>query len=224
MLSGKVTDSTTGAPLYPATVYNASTRVASYTDSAGYYQIPVRSGQRLVFSFLGFHPQEYVVPDRLAWVLHDVQMLPKSQRLQTVDVEALTPYQQDSLARREAFGHYLDLPQAPLLDKSDGPSFGFGLVFHPFSYFSKEERRKRKFHKRYAQNEETRFVDARYRPQLVEKYTGLQGDSLQAFMTARRPSYAYTRYASRLEFLSWIIRQARLWRDSMQHAQAKITQ
>ena len=67
-------------------------------------------------------------------------------------------------------------------------------------------------------------MDSRYRAKLVEELTGLQRDSLQAFMVAHRPSYVFTRYASKLGFLSWVKRTARLWRDSVGEVQAKIAQ
>lgn len=215
IVQGHVTDFKTGAPLYPATIVNEATNRATYADSAGYYRITAKAGDVLSFSYLGFYTQKYTVQERLEYINHPVKLISKRQKLETVDIKALTPYQQDSLDRIRTFGHYLDLPVAHLLDKSSSASSGFGLVFHPFTYFSKAERRKRKFHKRYKQFEENAFIDSRYRSQLVQHLTGLSEDSLRQFMLHHRPSYGFTRTAGNLLFQSWIIRQCRSWRDSL---------
>lgn len=221
VVSGHVTDAKTGAPLFPATVLDVTTGMATYADSTGYYVIKTNPGDILLFKYIGFYRDKYVVPARLEYVTHDVALLSKREKLKPVDVTALTPYQQDSLERVETFSHYLDQPIVRFTDRKTAPSFGLGFIFHPFTYFSKVERRKRKFHKMYKGFEEDAFVDSRYTPQLVHRLTGLSKDSLHTFMFHHRPPYAFTRYASQLEFWSWITRNCRKWRDSLQAAKPR---
>lgn len=221
VVSGHVTDAKTGAPLFPATVLNATTGMATYADSTGYYWIEANPEDILIFRYIGFYADQYVVPTRLEYVIQDVALLSKREKLEPVDVTALTSYQQDSLERIQTFSHYLDQPVTRFTDRNASPSFGLGFIFHPFTYFSKAERRKRKFHKRYKKFEKDAFVDSRYTPQLVHRLTGLRQDSLHTFMFHHRPSYSFTRYASQLEFWSWITRNCRKWRDSLQAAKPR---
>ncbi len=214
IVSGKITDSKYHVPLYPATVFDTTSGVATYADSAGQYRINVKGGDVILFSYLGFYSKRYIVPERLEYITHNVELTSKKQKLQAVEIRAPTPYQRDSLDRIKTFGHYLSLPVAHLID----PQFSNGITFHPFTYFSKGERRKRKFHKRYKKFEKEAFVDSRYTPQLVQKLTGLRKDTLRLFMFHHRPTYAYTRYASKLEFWSWITLHYKSWKDSLRKA------
>lgn len=216
VISGHVTDAKASVPLYPATVLDATTGLATSADSSGYYRIEVNPGDVLLFKYIGFYTEKYEVPQRLEYIIHNVKLLSKRVKLKTLDVTALTPYQQDSLERVETVGYYLSLPVVHLVDFN-----GMGVTMHPLTYFSKAERRKRKFHKRYKSFEKNAFIDSRYKAPLVHRLTGLVKDSLRLFMFHHRPPYAFTRYASKLELWSWIIRNCRKWRDSLQTVKPK---
>lgn len=208
-ISGYVKDSLTQAPLYPATIYNKTLLVAAHTDSTGYYIISAHYGDVLTFSYLGYSTEEYKVPFGLSNIMHTVQMTPKSEQLQAVTILGLTPYQADSLDRIKTFKNYLDKPRYGFLsDASVGTGVGLSLNL---DYFSKESRRKRRFHKMYFKFEQDAFIDSRYTPELVKKLTGLEGDSLTMFLYRYKPAYDFTRYATDLEFWSWIISCYRNW-------------
>lgn len=211
VITGRVQDAATGAPLYPATVLDTTSGVAVYADSAGYYRLEVRPGDAIRFSYLGFYSETFQVPVGLTRMIHDVKLISRKQKLQQVEVRAMTPYQQDSLERAQAFGDYMNQPDTRLLDRQPPETGGFGLTLHPFSYFSKGERRKRQFQKSFPQLEREAFIDSRYTPELVTRLTGLRGDSLRQFLYRFRPEYSFTRQASDLEFWSWIKMQYRAW-------------
>ncbi|HEX5555876.1 MAG TPA: carboxypeptidase-like regulatory domain-containing protein [Chitinophagaceae bacterium] len=211
VITGRVTGAASGAPLYPATVLDKTSGQAVYADTKGYYRIEVQPGDQLQYSYLGFYTLKYSVPLRLTRVIHDVQLVSKREHLSEVEVHAKTPYQQDSLDRLRTFGDYLKEPVYPLMDKSSHSNGGFGLTFHPFTYFSKDQRRKRRFHKMYGKFEKKAFMDARYTPELVTRLTGLTGDSLQQFLQRFHPTYGFTRHATDLEFWSWIKIQYQSW-------------
>jgi hypothetical protein len=211
VITGTVTDAATGAPLYPATVLDTTSRQATYADSAGRYRIVALGGEVLEFSYLGYYARTYQVPARLSRIIHDEKLTSRTHKLQEVRVTALSPYQQDSLDRINAFGDYLNQPPPPLLDKHSHPEGGFGFTFHPFSYFSRSGRRSRRFHKMYGDFERKAYVYSRYTPALVTRLTGLKGDSLRMFLQRYEPDYRFVRQATNLELWSWIKIRYKSW-------------
>lgn len=222
VITGTVRDEASRKPLYLATVMNKRTGEAIFTDSTGFYRIDAKGRDTISFSFLGFFTNIFVVPQRLERIIHNVDLVPRSQRLSEVEIKALTPYQHDSLDRIETFGEYLKQPTPQfinthahsLYDKPD-PNYNssFGLEFPLFPFFSKRGREKRKFGKMYSKFEKEQYINSRYTPELVNRLTGLTGDSLSLFLYEFRPSYELVRTASNLVFWSWIKIQYRSWVD-----------
>jgi hypothetical protein len=211
IVTGTVTDASTGIPLYPATILDSSSSEAVQTDSAGHYRITVSGGDVLQYSYLGYYTRKWSIPARLTRIIHDEQLTSKAHQLREVQVTALSPYQQDSLERAATFGAYLREPPVPMLDKHAHPQGGFGFTLHPFSYFSKAQRRKRRFRKMYAQSEKNAFIYSRYTPALVTRLTGLKGDSLRMFLQRYQPGYAFVRHATDLQLWSWIRIRYKSW-------------
>ncbi len=60
-VSGKVSDATDGQPLPGVTVLVKGTTTGTSTDFGGNYSINVNSGATLVFSFIGYNSQEFVI-------------------------------------------------------------------------------------------------------------------------------------------------------------------
>jgi len=207
VITGKITDGKNGYSLYPATILNQHSGAVVSSDSSGFYRIKARAGDTLRFSYLGYRPAVYKVPEGLDRIIYDAELSPGMKRLTEVEVQALSPYARDSLDRITTFGEYLSKPTIPpvqVMMHNPGDLAGIGFTFHPFSYFSKAEKRKRRFRKMYAEFERKDFVESRYTPRLVTRLTGLKGDSLRMFLLRFEPSYDFTREATDLEFWSWI--------------------
>lgn len=215
-LTGKVLEKESGQILYPATVHNKTSDQYNMSDYGGNYRIEVHPGDEIVFSFLGYYADSIrISADATGTILHDVELTSKRSELPAVEIGALTPYQQDSLARITEFGAYLKKPVYDLADNdrsSRDVNTDFGIMLHPFTFFSKAERNKRHFHKMFAAFEQDAFIDSRYTPDLVSRLTGLSGDSLYDFMNHNRPSYTFTRTAEELEFDSWILKACKRFR------------
>lgn len=60
-LKGRVTDG--GQPIADVTVRIAGMNTGSYTDESGYYSIPVRTRDTVVFTRMGFKPYRFLVED-----------------------------------------------------------------------------------------------------------------------------------------------------------------
>lgn len=219
-ISGYVTDSIKRTPLYPATVFDKTLGIAAFTDSSGYFHIVVKGDDELYFSYLGYYTIRYKVPRNLTNIIYNVQMLSKNEKLNEVTVRSLTSYQRDSLDRARTFGNYLDKPDINTINKEahslhdkPNPNYnnGFGIELNPFSLFSKKRKDKRKFGNMYNKMEQQSFIASRYTPDLVHKLTGLKGDSLSWFLYHYQPSYRFARYATDLEFWSWIKMKYKTW-------------
>lgn len=220
VIEGYITDTITHAPLYPATILDQKTGAATFTDSSGYYKIRVYNGTTIGYTYLGYYKSTYSVPAGLTNIIHNVEMIPKQERLGEVTIRSLTPYQLDSLDRASTFGHYLDQPDVHVINpkthsKYDIPNpnynDAFGIELNPFSLLSKSGKAKRHFKERYSASEQESFIDSRYTPALVHKLTGLSGDSLSLFLYRFRPGYLFARRATDLEFWSWIKIQYKHW-------------
>src|SRR5699024_2236736 len=210
-IQGKVTNAATGEPLYSVVVLNKKSGNSTYTDTLGLYQITLNKGDSLTFHHFGFHTKKYKITPSQNHITQNVALVPKTNRLHTLEVQGKTKYEIDSLKRIQTFRHYLNLAPPQFIDKNAHYDGGFGLVFHPFTYFSKEAKRKRRFKKMFQQHEKQAYINSRYTRQLVHKTTDLQGDSLTKFMNKFRPSYRFTRKAKDLEFQSWILKHYKKW-------------
>lgn len=211
VITGKVVDTLSGRPLYPATVLDKTTGMNVYADSAGDYRIVVGPGDVLHFSYVGYYTQTYRAPMRLGRIIHPVFLMPRTQQLSEVRIKAMTAYGRDSLDRANTFREYLNEPATHFTDPNENFGGGFGVSFHPITYFSKGERNKRRFQRMFPEFEHDAFINSRYTPELVTRLTGLTGDSLTQFLRLFRPGYDYTRDVSDLEFWSWIKDKYRQW-------------
>lgn len=223
LVTGRVTGQGSGYPLYPATITDLRSGAVTYADDSGRYQILTAGGDSLRVSYLGFYSRTFRVPAGLTRLIHDFQLAARTEKLKTLEVQALTPYGRDSLDRISTFSDYLSKPEVPAVrmmdhprDPHSGVPAGIGITLHPFSYFSRAEKRKRRFHKMYSEFERKAFVQSRYTPRLVTRLTGLSGDSLRLFLARYEPDYDFSRTATDLEFWSWIkIRYASWVTDSV---------
>lgn len=211
LVTGKVTGQESGYPLYPATITDLRSGTAAYADDSGRYRILTAGGDTLRVSYLGFYSRTFRVPAGLTRVTHDFQLTARTEKLKTLEVQALTPYARDSLDRISTFSDYLSKPEVPGVrmmehsrDPHSGIPAGLGITLHPFTYFSRDEKRKRRFHRMYSEFERKAFVESRYTPRLVARLTGLSGDSLGMFLARYEPGYDFCRSATDLEFWSWI--------------------
>src|SRR5699024_9845269 len=132
-------------PLQGAYVIGKTGGNIVYTDSSGQYQITIKKGNKLEYHYVGYFIEEYKIPKRLTHITHHVKLLPKRSRLKTVEVKGFSKYVQDSLERIKDSNSFLHLPSPQFIDTHTPPEHGAGFVFHPFTYFSKEARRKRQF-------------------------------------------------------------------------------
>ncbi|CAL1519989.1 carboxypeptidase-like regulatory domain-containing protein [Chitinophaga sp. MM2321] len=194
-----------------ATVTNINTGKRSLSDQGGYYKISASRNDRIVFTFVGYLPDTLRVSQTTGTETVNVKMVVAGQFLKGVEISSqYTPYQIDSMERRQQYGYILDNPNKPLAG-GNTPE-GAGIVFSPITRFSKKEKQKRQFKKNYEVMEKEKYIDSRFTPLLVNQVTGLKGDSLQLFMRDNYPDYNVIRSLPNNDLLYWITDKYKSWK------------
>lgn len=205
-LNGVVIDMMDKGAITNVIIRNKNNDQVVYSDAQGHFQIKAQPGDSILFYSQGYYPTQMMVPGNRANngdVFRTISMKRKAIMLQEVSIRpGWTPYQLDSIERRQTYRGALDQKKTT-------------SVFSPASLLADNISRKAKqrwrFQKNYAQWEQQKFMDTRYTPGEVYKLTGLQDDSLAAFMNAYPMSYDYARTASDLEVKMWIKYNYRQW-------------
>ncbi|MCW3467469.1 carboxypeptidase-like regulatory domain-containing protein [Chitinophaga nivalis] len=208
-VTGMISDSNKLVLPY-ATVSNITNGKRSLSDQGGFYKISASRNDKLVFTFVGYHPDTLVVTLTTGTLTRNMVMVPAGKFLKGVEITTqYTPYQIDSIERRKQYGYILDLPDTHLA--GDNTPVGAGVVFSPITRFSKKEKQKRQFKKNYEQMEREKYIDSRFTPVLVHQVTGLAGDSLQHFMRDNYPDYNLMRTIPNNDLIYWITDRYKAW-------------
>jgi CarboxypepD_reg-like domain len=208
-VTGMISDSNKLVLPY-ATVSNLNNGKRSLSDQGGYYKITGNRNDRIVITFVGYKPDTIIVSQSSGTETINVTMESAGKFLKGVEVTSqYTPYQLDSMERRNQYGYILDQPNQQLAGGSTPQ--GAGIVISPITRFSKKEKQKRQFKKNYEQMEKEKFIDSRFTPLLVNKVTGLTGDSLHLFMRDNYPDYNTMRTIANNDLLYWITDKYKAW-------------
>jgi hypothetical protein len=173
------------------------------TDSNGNYAIRVDLSDSIRFSYLGRGTQMFPVSAMNSATGFDIALHVKPTELAEVRV-APRNYRMDSLQNRKDYEKIFNY-QKPGLGITEGPN-GAGLdldeLINVFRF--KRNRRLAAFQARLVEDEQDKFINHRFTRYTVKKITGLNGDSLDAFMYRYRPSFQFTKTASDYEFYDYI--------------------
>jgi hypothetical protein len=210
VLTGSIVDKDNRLVLPYASVFNKSTGKRTYSDKGGFYKIAARQNDVVIFSFVGYQPDSLVVAQSLGTETREVTLVVETRQLHGVEVSSkLSPYQQDSMERREKFGYILDLPNHKLAGESTPQ--GAGIVFSPFTRYSRKEKQKREFKKIYAKAETQKYIDSRFTPLFVSRVTSLKGDALIQFMQDNYPDYNTLRSMTNEDLIYWVTDKYKAW-------------
>ncbi|MBX2922671.1 MAG: carboxypeptidase-like regulatory domain-containing protein [Chitinophagaceae bacterium] len=205
VLKGKVVDDLYDRVVMGANVKNLSDNKISQADMGGNYKINAKPGDKIAFSSIGYLPDTIVVTSHMLAGTYDIALNRNVIELEEVAVGELNAYQVDSISRIEEFGDVLNKPRNKLVGgKGNTPTDGVGVAFSPLSHFSKEEKNRRRFIKRFDEQEKEYYIDYKFPYTYVSKITGLTGDSLRTFMFKYRPSYEFCRQNAREGMLVYI--------------------
>lgn len=204
VLKGTVTDGLSGAPLYPATVANLNTHMATYTNEEGNYTLTAKAGDTIQISFIGYSTYKRIAPPALGTAILDISLLPMETQLPMFTVRSLSKYQQDSMKMQQLYADELGkVVRKPSIGFNNGVSFN-GLISSLTHKLSKDYKQGKHFMNSFETFEQNKFIDTRYTQDLVNHLTGFTGDTLVTFMNAHPMPYDYARTASDLEIKMWI--------------------
>ncbi len=204
-LHGKIYNAKGDEVLVAVTVQNKTNKRFGSSDLGGNYKITASEGDSLIFSSAAYFSDTVVVTFFMLNAGYDISLKPHERTLATVTVNETNNYELDSLNRRAYYKDFYNEPAPSLTNKSRSPSSdGVGVSFSPLTFFSSQEKEKRKLRKRLAYDEEQYYIDYRFSANYVSKFTGLKNDSLKIFMKLYRPTYKFCRKASPQDMLFYV--------------------
>lgn len=212
-LKGIVADAVTGKTLSPVVVLNVRTGISVYTDDDGQFSLHAQSGDKIALTFIGYKTMQWTMPPGIGVIQQRIEMEPLSYQLDefVIRTRNYTAYQLDSLERSSTYQRALAREKG-------------GSVMSPVSFVAEKlsGRSKRifRFQKEFNYWEDQRFIDSRYTPELVQMLTGLEGDTLAAFMNAHPMPYDYARAATDLEIKMWIRTNYRVYLKKQESGEA----
>ena len=198
---GVVVDYASRQPVKEVSVTNRRTGAVVATDGQGLYVIDATDNDELVFRHVSYRTfyKTLIHGDNS---YKKVILEPVSYKLKEATVTR-TKYQQDSIARHEMYGHELNRQLVPKPKFTGlGCAGCIGWLADKITGNSKEAKQ---FRNRFASEDEMKFIDSRYTPELVTAMTGIKdADSIVAFINTYPMDYGFARTASGLELKAWV--------------------
>lgn len=206
-------------PLAGATIQNIRTRSISVSDNNGVYSIAAGTSDTILFRAIGYYPL----------ALH-VNIIPPVLylRTQTIDLQGVEitkrNYLKDSLERRQEYNKNFNFRRPKFTEMVKVVPMGIAFDIHKIydGLSLKRMKRSEVFRSRLINFEHEQYVDQLFTPELVARYTRLDGDSLKQFMKSYRPSFEFVHGITSYDLLSYIKKSAstyRVQRDSTSHKQ-----
>jgi len=182
-----------------AVVTNNNSGAVSISDAKGMYRLSFRPGDSVSVRMLGYQDVVLKIPaTQKGDFFRNISLEPFTNMLSEVVVSGLTPYQKDSIARRNLYGQALSREWVS----------GGAAVFHPMSFLaqkvSRKAKQRRNFQLNYTGWENQKFIDTRYSKEFVATVVPLSGDTLAYFMNAYPIPADFARAATELELKMWI--------------------
>jgi hypothetical protein len=190
-LYGIVKDSATKEIIEYASITNVSTNKTTVSNTKGRFSIEVSNEQILSIASINHYfdtlqlNEKILQQDTLIIYLKAI-----TQNLKEVTVTAiLNRYQNDSTQRRKRFLEDVGSTLIPTVSTANsGAGMGINL-----DRFSRKEKNKRKAFELFEKMEKEQYINYRFSPQFVIRYTTLRNDSLFDFMQQHRPTYKWLR-------------------------------
>jgi hypothetical protein len=187
---------------------------STYSDGYGKFIVSgIKLGDTLTFSSIGYHEVKYIVGnsnlDNLVIYLEQATIL-----LAEVKINPLRNYQDDSLKFREEFALTFNYNKPKFKDIFITKNYSSNVPRHPnqannstaslisvdvlsvISLLGKKRNPPSKLQQKLIKEEEEQYLDNIFSKRMVQRLTGLIGDSLQTFMQLYRPNIDTAKYMS----------------------------
>ena len=194
-ISGIVTDKDTKQPIAGALVSIGSAK--TMTNQTGRFEIALKNpGDSLKISHFNYKTNIAAIDQNASVLL--IQLEPKVTQISEVTVHGTRDFKQDSLANRANFAKQFNYTGPKVMDAFTGNSDNrqpFELIsVNPIlliAALTKKSSPEYKFQQKLINNEHEQYVDEKFNRGIVSKITGLQGDTLSAFLVLYRPTYEF---------------------------------
>ncbi len=203
LLEGMVLDKESKNSISGVAIQNRKSGAVVFSDNEGNYAIAASAGDTIIFRHTAYQLAKEVMPYTMSRKYLTVLLQARVYKLSEATVTSRTKYQQDSIAMHEVYGHELAKPPVPK-PKFTGLAVSglFGWMADKITGNSKKSKH---FKQQFATDDQTKFIDSRYTPELVATLTKVSDkDSIATFMNAYPMPYDFARAATDLEFKSWI--------------------
>jgi hypothetical protein len=202
-------------PIEHVKVMDMNSQISATSDADGYVAIYAQPGHELQIQRMGISTKKLIVTERMLKAIQVVFVSYDRQQMDTFELVGKTKYQLDSIERAErytrALSHQKDKPELIIAP-------GALIITNPISswmqYIASTTRAKFKFQNRFLEWERQKYIETKYRPQLVASLTGIQGDSLAWFMNAFPMTYDMARYQAEIVIKSWIKSNFEEWNSN----------
>lgn len=200
-MSGIIFDDVDETPVEAAIVLNKTTGTSLLSNERGAYRLQARFGDSILVKLMGYEDVNFIVREAgKQEFVRNIYLKPIYGQLKEVVVSTLTPYQRDSVARRNLYGN--------TLSREGEWVSGAAAVFSPATALAQLVSKKAKQRKRFIENfekwEEDKYIQSRYTPELVISVVPLNADSLAKFMIKYPIAGDFARAATEVELKMWI--------------------
>ncbi|MGN6569306.1 MAG: hypothetical protein ACTHJ0_15205 [Flavipsychrobacter sp.] len=191
-IQGEVLNMDDKRALTEVTITNVFNNKGTASDTAGKFVIPADKGELLEFKKDGYKTVRVRIPQSYVPSYFKIIMEKGSPNVE--QLYAGNDWKTDSFRTHELYAKEINYPKMSVVDKMQ----------HPFDAMSKHNREIWAFQKDFEATEQEKYVNYKFNPKLISNITGLQGDSLQAYIRRYKPSYQMVRSLDEYSLYSYI--------------------
>jgi hypothetical protein len=224
-LHGRIMEGDTRRPVQFAHVQNVSSRQSVFSDTSGFFHIPAKAGDTLVFSAIGYYYSMTVVSDSLlnTAFFGKYKMTPRIYEIEEARVYAFGTYAQfkhsfisldlsknkDEILRRNLQQESLTAArEADRIEQEKRSLEGGGVNLLSIPILTPEEKQMLKLKEIMAIESQKNRVYKKYNPDIIKKVTGIiNDDEVLAFMAFCSFSDDYILNVSEYDMMVMIARK-----------------
>jgi hypothetical protein len=216
LFMGRVVSNNDKSPVSYALVVNSASKNSTFSDTLGYFSLPVREGDTLVISRIGYYPEEIRISRELLRLrtIHLIGMNQRSYDLNAVAIKSLGTYEQfrynvihaqpeEALKINPQVTRALSNKVVVLEPQARIPLGS--PVTALYNLLSKEGKSLRKLEKEEARQREADSYKEKYSPEVVSRLTGLRELELEKFMKYCPLQVSYIQNANEYEIAAKIL-------------------
>lgn len=204
VMQGQIFDAVTGKPLEDVTVLNIHTESGTVANNTGTFSINAANGQLIEFRKVGYKIIRVRIPNGKLPPYFKVGMEKGAVQLPTIEVNGVAKdYKSDSERYYALYKQALDFPEMSTAQ----------MMRSPFSALSKRNRQIWEFQKEFEWFQQQKFIDYAFNEKLIEKITGLHGDSAMAYIKIFRPTYDQLKSMNEYAYYTYIKRTVIMYRE-----------